>query len=488
MWFNIDLIILFLFLVANFLVGFGVRRKVSDRIDVSDFKSYSIGNFKEPSLFFLTASFTSSIITGGFFLILLQQSYKTGMSYIIKNILIDPLSYVITAFFVFSMHKNTKRGGLTLNEWMDEKYHSSFLRAVMGLAELVGRFAMLSIQFKAFGTIAKVLFNLSPQYEKICIIGFAVFLILYTFRGGFVSIVLTDILQFWMFIVAFVSLVIFVIFKTDFFAGVWDKGVVENPKMTLAPCFKDYNAAIFTLGIWIKTLFPKLNGPRYQRIMMCKDSNKVKKSLFYSAGIVAFFTTSCVCMALLVYSKNPNLKVPEIVPFFINNYCPIGLRGLLGAGLFAMSISTAESILNSNSVIFTNDVVPLFYKMFSKKIYTPSVFTARLATIAVGIIGISIALKTTDMFNLLMGFGNFYHPIATIPSIVLVLGFNVKKTSIMSGVFCGVAATIINYAFTGNFGSFFLGLIANLAGLILMELILRIINKNDSIPSVKPTV
>jgi Na+/proline symporter len=195
MWFNIDLIILFLFLVANFVVGFGIRRKVSNRMDVSDFKTYSIGNFKEPSLFFLTASFTSSIITGGFFLILLQQSYKTGMSYIIKNILIDPLSYVITAFFVFSMHKNTKRGGLTLNEWMDEKYHSSFLRAVMGLAELVGRFAMLSIQFKAFGTIAKVLFNLSPQYEKICIIGFAVFLILYTFRGGFVSIVLTDILQ-----------------------------------------------------------------------------------------------------------------------------------------------------------------------------------------------------------------------------------------------------------------------------------------------------
>ena len=102
MWFNIDLIILFLFLVANFIVGFGIRSKVSKSIDINDFKNYSIGNFKEPSLFFLTASFTSSIITGGFFLILLQQSYKTGMSYIIKNILIDPLSYVVTAFFVLS--------------------------------------------------------------------------------------------------------------------------------------------------------------------------------------------------------------------------------------------------------------------------------------------------------------------------------------------------------------------------------------------------
>ncbi len=488
MGFNIDLIILFLFLVANFIVGFGIRWKVSKSSDINDFKNYSIGNFKEPSLFFLTASFTSSIITGGFFLILLQQSYKTGMSYIIKNILIDPLSYVVTAFFVFSLHKNTKRGGLSLNEWMDEKYHSSFLRALMGLAELVGRFAMLSIQFKAFGTIAKVLFNLSPQYEKLCIIGFAVFLILYTFRGGFVSIVLTDILQFWMFIVAFVSLVIFVIFKTDFFAGVWEKGVIENPKMSLAPCFKDYNAAIFTLGIWIKTLFPKLNGPRYQRIMMCKDSNKVKKSLFCSAGIVAFFTTSCVCFALLVFSKNPNLKVPEIVPFFINNYCPVGLRGLLGAGLFAMSISTAESILNSNSVVFTNDVVPLFYKMFSKKTYTPSVFTARIATIVVGVIGISIALKATDMFDLLMGFGNFYHPIATVPSIVLVLGFNVRRASILSGVFCGAIATIINYALTGNIGSFFLGLIANLAGLVLTELYLRIIKKKDDTHIVNKTI
>ena len=71
------------------------------------------------------------------------------------------------------------------------------------------------------------------------------------------------------------------------------------------------------------------------------------------------------------------------------------------------------------------------------------------------------------MFDLLMGFGNFYHPIATVPSIVLVLGFNVRRASILSGVFCGAIATIINYALTGNIGSFFLGLIANLAGLVL---------------------
>lgn len=151
--------------------------------------------------------------------------------------------------------------------------------------------------------------------------------------------------------------------------------------MTLAPCFKNYNATIFTLGIWLSTIFPKLNGPRYQRIMMCNDSRKVKKSLLWAAGMVAFVAISCTCISLLIYSKNPNLKISEILPFFVSNYCPVGLKGLLGAGLLAMSISTVESFLNCNSVVYTNDIIPFFCKMFSKKTYIPSVFTARISTV-----------------------------------------------------------------------------------------------------------
>jgi hypothetical protein len=60
MYLNIDLIIVFLFLVANFIVGFGIHTKTS----VDDFKTYSIENFKDPSLAFLIATFSSSIISG----------------------------------------------------------------------------------------------------------------------------------------------------------------------------------------------------------------------------------------------------------------------------------------------------------------------------------------------------------------------------------------------------------------------------------------
>ena len=473
MWFNIDVIIVFLFLVANFIVGIGIRRK----IPINDFKTYSLGSFKDPSIFFLTASFTSCFITGAFFILLLQQAYHTGISYILKNIFLEPLSYVLTAFLVLPLHRNR---GLTLNEWMDEKFHSSFLRALMGLAEFLFFLGLLVLQFKTFGTIAKALFDLPQQYENLCVIGFAIFLCLYMLKGGFVSIVYTDILQFCVFIIAFVSLVVYVTFKTDFFAGVWERGVIDNPRMSLAPCFKDYNTILFTLCIWGQTIWPRFNGSRYQRIMMCNNAKKVKKSILYAAGIVALFTISSAYMSLLVYSKNPNLTVPEIVPFFINNYCPIGLKGLLCAGLLAMGISSTESDLNSNSVVFVNDIIPFFCKIFSKKTYTPSIFTTRIVTVFFCFVCVYISLIMNDLLSIFMLFCNFYFPIEIAPSLILALGFNVKKASIMSGVFCGILATFLNYLFTGSLSSYFLGLMANLTGILLMELFFRMKKKNDN--------
>lgn len=476
MWFNIDLVIVVLFLIANFVVGFGIRRTMP----VNDFKTYSIGNFKDLSVIFLTASSASLIISGGIFINLIQQTYNTGISYVLKNSVFQPLAYALIAFFVFPLHKNWAKGHVTLNEWMDGKFHSSFLRALIGLSEFLFYIGILVIMFKAFGTIAKALFNLPPQYENLCVLGFAIFLSLYTAKGGFLAIILTDILQFWVFIIAFVCLVGFIAFKSNFFAGVWEKGVIENPKMSIAPCFKDYSTTMFTLSVWIQTALPKFNGARYQRIMMSNNPQRVKKSMLYSVGIVAFFMIACVCMSLLIYSQNPNLTVTEIFPFFVNNYCPTGLKGLLGAGLFAMSISTAEAMLCSNSIVFVNDIVPFFHKMFSKKKYIPSIFMARVSLILICCVSVAISFYMKDIFSILMIFSNFYCPIAIIPSIVLVLGFNVKKASVFSGVLCGIVATIFDYIVTKNTSSCFFGVTANLVGLVLMEFCLRMKTKSNN--------
>jgi hypothetical protein len=44
-------------------VGVGIRRKEAD---INDFKTYSLGNFKNLSVLFMTASFVSSVIFWGY--------------------------------------------------------------------------------------------------------------------------------------------------------------------------------------------------------------------------------------------------------------------------------------------------------------------------------------------------------------------------------------------------------------------------------------
>lgn len=222
--------------------------------------------------------------------------------------------------------------------------------------------------------------------------------------------------------------------------------------------------------------------------MACNDSKKVKKSLLWTAAIVALASIIYTCVTLLIYSENPNLTITEIMPFFVNNYCPTGLKGLLGAGLFAMSISTVESILNSNSVIFTNDILPFFNKMFSKKTYVPSVFIARTATIFFCCLGVFISLQFKDLFSILLAFSNFYYPVAMIPYVILTLGLNFKKSSIMNGIFSGILVAVVNYILTKNVNSYSIGLIAHLVGLFLTELYLRMKNKNQDTSAVEKTI
>ena len=156
--------------------------------------------------------------------------------------------------------------------------------------------------------------------------------------------------------------------------------------------------------------------------------------------------------------------------------------------LFAMSISTVESFLNTNSVIFTNDILPFFNKMFSKKTYVPSVFIARTATIFFCCLGVFISLQFKDLFSILLAFSNFYYPVAMIPYVILTLGLNFKKASIMSGIFSGILVTVVNYIITKNVNSYFLGMIAHLVGLFLTELYLRMKNKNQDTSAVEKTI
>ncbi|KJV69811.1 hypothetical protein [Orientia tsutsugamushi] len=61
-------------------------------------------------------------------------------------------------------------------------------------------------------------------------------------------------------------------------------------------------------------------------------------------------------IGLTLLSSNQNIEASNLVPYIIDSYAYPGFKGLVVIGISAMIMSTADSFINSASVIFVNDL------------------------------------------------------------------------------------------------------------------------------------
>ena len=134
-----------------------------------------------------------------------------------------------------------------------------------------------------------------------------------------------------------------------------------------------------------------------QRVLSTKSDKEAGKSVLTLAAIVvpgnlAFFG---IGTALYVFYKqhpahlNPMLSVDSTFPQFIAAELPAGLTGLIIAGIFAASMSTLSSCINSVATLVSVD----FYERYAKHVtQKKSVVLAEIVTVVGGFIGIGTAL------------------------------------------------------------------------------------------------
>ena len=83
--------------------------------------------------------------------------------------------------------------------------------------------------------------------------------------------------------------------------------------------------------------------------------------------------------------------------YFIDQYLPVGLKGLMVAGLLAVMMSTADSYLNIQSVIISNELVkPIFPEISEPQ----GVVVARIATVVVAVLSAVLALVSKNIIDL----------------------------------------------------------------------------------------
>jgi signal transduction histidine kinase len=137
-------------------------------------------------------------------------------------------------------------------------------------------------------------------------------------------------------------------------------------------------------------------------------------------------------------SISPNLDKGAIVKHVIFN-SHVGVIGATLAGIIAMIMSTADSWINSTSILIFND----FLKPLKIKFILNELYSVRIISIIVGALSLVLSLNDKTLTELLVTAYSFYMPIVTVPFIMAVLGFRSSENSVLIGMGSGFITVVI---------------------------------------------
>lgn len=241
---------------------------------------------------------------------------------------------------------------------------------------------------------------------------------LYTIKGGMFSVVATEVLQYGIMVIAGLLIAIYAFvtvsdveinniisteWSTIFFGttleGSWTGQFTAFNDLIDSQGYKMFGAFI---GMCLfKGFFASIAGPTPSYDMQRILSTRSVKEAAYMSGftnlilfIPRYLLISGIVILALIHlgpvmaaSSTLNLGDLEVIlPNVINNHVPVGIKGLLLAGLLAAFMSTFSAFVNSGPAYIVNDI----YKKYFKPVAEPKHYikASHIASIVLVILGV----------------------------------------------------------------------------------------------------
>ena len=247
----------------------------------------------------------------------------------------------------------------------------------------------------------------------ICIVLMALITIVYCTMGGVEAVVWGDVVQGIILVGGAFLAIAYLVFSTEGGASGFLHIASENGKFQLFDWSFDYRSATFwvvIIGGMANNLISYTSDQTViQRYLTTKDEKSAKHSILLNGVMSVFVSVAFFAIGAGLYTffkTHPAdmdytmAKNDIIFPFFMMSQLPAGLAGLLIAAIFAATMSTISSNINSVATAFTVD----FYQRFNKKASDRNILlTARYSSLISGVFGMFIALlmATWDILSLL---------------------------------------------------------------------------------------
>lgn len=281
---------------------------------------------------------------------------------------------------------------------------------------LEGRFNYTA---RAFGSLSFILFQLGrigivlllpslaisivtgiPVETSILIMG--VLCILYTTFGGIEAVIWTDVMQVVVLLGGSVLAVVWIMLHTETSFVDMMTYASEKDKFNLTNMEFNFTESTFWVvflgGLASAMVTQGTDQTIVQRFLTSSSVKDSQKTLYTNAVLtlpatIIFFGLGT--LLFIFYTEMPNALSPamsnndSIFPWYIVRELPIGVSGLLVAGIFSAAMSSISSSLNSVSTAYCND----FHSHFKPNVSDMKLLRiARVATIVTGILGLLLAL------------------------------------------------------------------------------------------------
>lgn len=306
------------------------------------------------------------------------------------------------------------------------------------LASLLMSVAILAIFYKAAAIVLERYLHIPFVYGAAII---TITIAIYSVFGGMHAITITDVVQFFIFIII-IPAVLFIGFQNiDFKSAI---SSVPEGKMHI----NADNIGLF-LSLLVYELIPVTGFPYIQRGLMSSNARQVK-TVFFTVGISASIFALMLCtIGMVVAGLNPDIHGDDALFYFIDNAVPSSIMGFVAVSFLAIIMSTASSFLNSITVIIIKDIItPVFPKMAAND---KQLMLTRFSGMIIAIAAFGMLFVKDQIIDMLWTMDNFWDPFISIPLIMGLMGMRIQQENFKYVIFSALAAVLIARAFNGSF-------------------------------------
>ena len=384
------------------------------------------------------------------------QAYATNWVYFNANMAIFLSAPIVTLFYISHYRKWPIA---TAYEYLERRFNV--------LARIYGSICFLTFQTGRVGIVMllpAIALSASTGMDRgTCIVVMGVLATLYTVMGGIEAVIWTDVLQAIVLTCGAVLALILVVANVE--GGALDvirEAAAADKFHMIEWSWDPASTALWVvlIGNAFMNLYPMTaDQTMVQRYLTTRTDRDAKRAVWTHAWLTIPITFLFFSLgtALWVYFRqhpevlDPTLQNEAILPLFVTLEFPVGLKGVLIAGIFAAAMSSLDSSINSVASVIVND----YYRRYIPRVTEArAFFAARLVTLLFGIIGTAVAFYAARI-NAPSLWGPFLSLLSYVGSGisgVFALGVFTKRANGI-GAICGAAASA-----AAVYGSGYLGI------------------------------